>query len=276
MRKRTLDGVRYPYLYLIHEEIKKLYDNDAGNKSNEMKWDVLTLRRKYENIKKRTKKKYADEKVYARGTGGGPSKMSKFSSLEESVKDILGTRITGSQSNYDDDSTVNICSENKKIPAFETETHEINYDDENIEKESEKIQVLEEPETLGDWRTYEPSMLKQSSTLVPRWRTSSNATPLSEEDKENNFQNILNETEISTPRKATPKQKITPKQKANDIWTQVGKAKLDILHLQKENLLEDHQRKNARDEEEHLLKLEILRAELDAKRKICNACKNLV
>lgn len=64
---------------------------------------IEILRRKYENIKKRTKHKYADEKIKILGTGGGPYNEIPISQIDMEVKEILGTSLTGLESKYDDD-----------------------------------------------------------------------------------------------------------------------------------------------------------------------------
>ncbi|CAH1099326.1 unnamed protein product [Psylliodes chrysocephalus] len=75
--------------------------------------DVNTLRRKYDNLKKRTKKKYADEKLYMRRTGGGPPKIINIDSVDQSLKDILGSHITGMESEFDDDRILKAVKNNE-------------------------------------------------------------------------------------------------------------------------------------------------------------------
>ncbi|CAH0548575.1 unnamed protein product [Brassicogethes aeneus] len=65
--------------------------------------DVKVLRSKYENIKKRTKQKVADQKFLVKGTGGGPGKMFEYSNVENATIEIAGTQIIGTESNFDDD-----------------------------------------------------------------------------------------------------------------------------------------------------------------------------
>lgn len=61
------------------------------------------MKNKYENIKRSTKKQYADEKAYHRGTGGGPSKLFNSLSINSTVGEILQTKMTGEESVYDSD-----------------------------------------------------------------------------------------------------------------------------------------------------------------------------
>lgn len=58
---------------------------------------------KYRNLKKRTKKKFADEKVQVLGTGGGEHTKINFTDTEEEMKQILGMQMTGHTAIYDDD-----------------------------------------------------------------------------------------------------------------------------------------------------------------------------
>lgn len=69
----------------------------------------LVLRKKYENIKKRTKRKYADERKYIRGTGGGPNVESTFTSVDSEIKEMLGVRLKGNESEFDGDATGMYC-----------------------------------------------------------------------------------------------------------------------------------------------------------------------
>ncbi|KAJ8932262.1 hypothetical protein NQ314_014800, partial [Rhamnusium bicolor] len=61
------------------------------------------LRKKYENIKKRVKRKYADHKCYMQGTGGGPSQEITLTTIDSEIKEILGSRVEGNQSEFDGD-----------------------------------------------------------------------------------------------------------------------------------------------------------------------------
>ncbi|KAJ3653971.1 hypothetical protein Zmor_013189 [Zophobas morio] len=65
--------------------------------------DDKVLKKKYENIKKRTTKKFADEKCYVGGTGGGPQQLIEVTDVDVVVKEILGARLTGHSSEFDDD-----------------------------------------------------------------------------------------------------------------------------------------------------------------------------
>lgn len=68
--------------------------------------DATMLRRKYENLKKRSKQKYAQEKCNLTGTGGGSPAVITITAVDESIKNILGTQLTGMTSQFDDDCTI--------------------------------------------------------------------------------------------------------------------------------------------------------------------------
>lgn len=55
-------------------------------------------------MKKVTRKKYAEERSYSLGTGGGREHSSTVTSLDEQVKNLLGNQIHGIQSEFDSDS----------------------------------------------------------------------------------------------------------------------------------------------------------------------------
>ncbi|KAK5650003.1 hypothetical protein RI129_001032 [Pyrocoelia pectoralis] len=80
-------------------KIEKQFNSVSG----EVHRPADVLRKKYENIKKRLKKKFSDEKCHARMTGGGPPHDFKFTDVDNEVKEILGKRVDGIPSEFDDD-----------------------------------------------------------------------------------------------------------------------------------------------------------------------------
>lgn len=87
------------------EHWKKI-EVEFNNQSGEVFRDWLTLRKKYENIKKRTKKKIADTKCHVMSTGGGPPKKTiELSDVDVIVTDILGSRVEGLQSEFGGDAS---------------------------------------------------------------------------------------------------------------------------------------------------------------------------
>lgn len=68
--------------------------------------DPVILRRKYENLKKKAKKKFADFKCQIKGTGGGESTNIVFNSIDETIQSMLGTQLTGMISQFDSDAPV--------------------------------------------------------------------------------------------------------------------------------------------------------------------------
>nr|CAI5849896.1 unnamed protein product [Callosobruchus analis] len=77
--------------------IERVFKNESGQVFR----DYVTLRKRYENLKKRTKKKFADEKCHALGTGGGPSKRApEMTDIDLEIKDILAERIDGLPSEF--------------------------------------------------------------------------------------------------------------------------------------------------------------------------------
>lgn len=93
--------------------------SDANNRIKAEAWETITkefnmvcgethrdrptLRNKYENIKKRSKTKFADDKKYVAGTGGGPSKPIVITGCDNVIGEILGEQLTGNGSEFDDD-----------------------------------------------------------------------------------------------------------------------------------------------------------------------------
>lgn len=67
---------------------------------------AMILKRKFENMKKNMKKSYAREKKYTMGTGGGSAMPVYIDDAEASLADILGERLVGYPTKYDDDSNI--------------------------------------------------------------------------------------------------------------------------------------------------------------------------
>lgn len=65
--------------------------------------DENTLQRKYQNLKKSTKKKFAEEKRAITATGGGKPPNVEISQIENDIKEMLGYQIVGRESAFDDD-----------------------------------------------------------------------------------------------------------------------------------------------------------------------------
>jgi hypothetical protein len=66
--------------------------------------DAKTLRKKYENLKKSSKRKWADEKKYVMGTGGGPVNPIEITSTDVKVRELLGDlTVMGEKSKFDSD-----------------------------------------------------------------------------------------------------------------------------------------------------------------------------
>lgn len=84
----------------------KRVTNDFNSISGENYRHLQILRNKYENVKKQSKQKFADEKSFLKKTGGGPPKDFNFDDTDKEMKEIIGTQMTGLQSEFDDDHDV--------------------------------------------------------------------------------------------------------------------------------------------------------------------------
>lgn len=65
---------------------------------------ATVLKNKYLNLKKRSVKKYSNEKKNMYGTGGGPPVNLVDDDIDNSIKEIIGSRMTGLTSQFDSDS----------------------------------------------------------------------------------------------------------------------------------------------------------------------------
>lgn len=77
---------------------------DFNSNANVHMRTASNLKKKYENIKKITKKKLAEHKKYMIETGGDPAlPPENFSEGEKELIEILGPQVTGLHHDFDDD-----------------------------------------------------------------------------------------------------------------------------------------------------------------------------
>ena len=107
---------------LVRENKKVIECKESGivtNKQKNIAWEKLTekfnaisgtvprtsrnLKEKWTNLKKNAVRNFSKDKNYRRGTGGGPSKGPRETSVDAIVRDILGDRLTGLPAVCDDD-----------------------------------------------------------------------------------------------------------------------------------------------------------------------------
>jgi hypothetical protein len=68
--------------------------------------DSDTLKRKYQNMKKRSKARYADEKLKTIITASGRFEETQVISVDEKLRSMLGVQVTGDVSEFDSDSVL--------------------------------------------------------------------------------------------------------------------------------------------------------------------------
>ncbi|KAI4472112.1 hypothetical protein MML48_1g01845 [Holotrichia oblita] len=73
----------------------KAIEKEFNSLSGQTFTDVKVLKNKYENIKKRTKKKVSDNKINIMGTGGGPSQDAELTDIDNTIIGMLGARVEG-------------------------------------------------------------------------------------------------------------------------------------------------------------------------------------
>lgn len=78
-------------------------ESEFNSSSGKCFRSVKNLKEKYNNIKKKTKQKWAQEKKMVLKTGGGCYSLPNESNVDNVMKDILGEQLTGLANNYDDD-----------------------------------------------------------------------------------------------------------------------------------------------------------------------------
>lgn len=103
----------------MKEETWKTISKEFNSTTGTFK-DSSTLRCKYENLKKKAKKKFADLKCHVKGTGGGESANIVFDSIDEIIQSVtmLGTQLTGMTSQFDSDATLVIQNDESTSEIF--------------------------------------------------------------------------------------------------------------------------------------------------------------
>uniref|UniRef100_A0A1Y1KNH9 Regulatory protein zeste n=1 Tax=Photinus pyralis TaxID=7054 RepID=A0A1Y1KNH9_PHOPY len=136
------------------------------NVVNDSHRSEAVLKKKFENLKKRVKKKLSENKTYSMGTGGGPYKDTPLNDTEEGIKDILGPRAEGFQSQFDGDAieieipeTDDLQVSNEMIVEFAND-HDYS--------STVKPSATDDIENNGDknWKKYTPNMLKRKKSAA--------------------------------------------------------------------------------------------------------------
>lgn len=216
---------------LTWKKIEKEFNSNCKNGFRSMK----NLKEKYNNLKKRTKQKWAEEKKLVLQTGGGSYKPPLDTEMDNTIKDILGEQLTGLSNDYDSDKNV-ISQEPGQEPEaiIIEEIIEVNepscLTNNNISEDcvTEKIDNISDDtfentlRTKRDWTSYTTKDLK---------------TPVSQKLKR----------KAETRTKRLYQTKMTKKVlTSNEVL--IEKKKIAFVNLQKEKFLE-----------EHTLKMEILK-----------------
>ncbi|KAG5871442.1 hypothetical protein JTB14_027447 [Gonioctena quinquepunctata] len=133
-------------------KIEKEFNGESG----QIYRNALVLKKKYENIKERTKKKIADEKCFRKVTGGGPDETFQFNTLDSNVMELLGdARIAGLPAQFGSDAD---------YPKKDLQEAKGNS---NLHRNPMKDHSFGENTT--SWAKYTPQMLRtpKSRNLVP-------------------------------------------------------------------------------------------------------------
>ncbi|XP_060860192.1 uncharacterized protein LOC132937392 [Metopolophium dirhodum] len=91
----------------VNAKMKKeawiIIQDEYNSQSIENLRTALILKNKYNNVKQVVKKHCADERVFRRGTGGGPTRLFPESSTATTVGEMLQTKMTGEPTVFDSD-----------------------------------------------------------------------------------------------------------------------------------------------------------------------------
>ncbi|XP_074035390.1 uncharacterized protein [Leptinotarsa decemlineata] len=139
----------------------KRVTNEFNSISGENYRQLQVLKNKYENIKKRSKQKFAAEKSFLKKTGGGPPEDFHVDDIDNAIKQIIGTQMTGLQSEFDDDrdgSVVEVMDEEMDISDLRKQ---LNNDSKIVECsntiETNGLQILPSLDCQGASSSYDLS-----------------------------------------------------------------------------------------------------------------------
>ncbi|XP_019884970.2 myb/SANT-like DNA-binding domain-containing protein 3 [Camponotus floridanus] len=156
---------------ILKEETWKTISKEFNSTTGTFR-DSPTLRRKYKNLKKKAKKKFADLKCHVKGTGGGEPANIVFDSIDETIQSMLGTQLTGMTSQFDSDATLVIQNDESTSEIFKLNTKDLKVQ-EGISENNIKI-IIEDTTSFDnensvdkeninekkDWGKYCPNMLR--------------------------------------------------------------------------------------------------------------------
>ncbi|GAB1869632.1 Regulatory protein zeste [Camponotus japonicus] len=135
---------------ILKEETWKTISKEFNSTTGTFR-DPPTLRRKYENLKKKTKKKFADLKCHVKGTGGGEPANIVFDSIDETIQSMLGTQLTGMTSQFDSDATLVIQNDESTSQIFKLNTKDLEVQ-EGINENNIKI-IIEDTTSFDNENT---------------------------------------------------------------------------------------------------------------------------
>ncbi|KAI4457563.1 hypothetical protein MML48_7g00015983 [Holotrichia oblita] len=247
----------------IKKQAWKKIEEEFNASSGEIYRSVEVLRNKYENIKKRTKKKLSDQKKDIFGTGGGPSEGIIISGVEKDIEDILGTQLTGLPSEFDNDVSqpiiisnilnqdLEVCeaaisSNSTNIEFISTmETLDVASTHENVEIGNNRIELSNND---VNWSKYTPDMMR-----TPK------STPLKRK-----LPQIPKEKKGDMLKHQHPKKS----QGLNTKLETWALAKSELAALQKECFLEKHRQDLEHLADQHKLKQQLQIEEFELRKKI--------
>ncbi|XP_063913276.1 uncharacterized protein LOC135129937 [Zophobas morio] len=121
--------------------------------SGETARDVTVLKNKYNNLKKRAKGNFAQERSNAFGTGGVPSDPSPVTELDIQIKEIIGKQVTGDDSIFDSDAMDDHPTRENDIEIVGTEvvdeTITIEINDSDGKNDKAHIQAIVKEKTFA-------------------------------------------------------------------------------------------------------------------------------
>lgn len=83
----------------IWDTVAEEFNSNSGKTYRE----AVVLKKKYDNLKKTTKKKFANEKCKLLGTGGGPGEPTDITPLDVTIKEVITLQVEGLDAIYDSD-----------------------------------------------------------------------------------------------------------------------------------------------------------------------------
>ncbi|CAG9840735.1 unnamed protein product [Diabrotica balteata] len=225
---------------------------------------MIVLKNKYTNIKKRSVKKFSNAKKMMYCTGGGPNIQFTDNEVDTTIREIIGSRMTGLTSEFDNDSQIEIEHE-EYSPSTSTvsEGEELlNQEDLTvIYKSDEEVTETKLDKTVVEEKNWSKMSVENLRTPKAKELRGDNNTR-----KNNTLKSKLTDWAKSKEDLLSIQQKCIIDESRQKLQHNEEKHKQELRHRE-----ERHKQQLKMEKEEHRIKMDIL--ELQKKTVVINYCE---